>query len=74
MQNKLAQPRKVQDEGCNSRLQFKKDEEELEKAVESNVDDAKDKLVEVKDKTVEAAKTAKDKTVEAAKNATNAVG
>ena len=55
-------------------LQFKKDEEELEKAVESNVDDAKDKLVEVKDKTVEAAQNAKDKTVEAAKDAADAVG
>jgi hypothetical protein len=51
------------------RAQFKKDEEELEKAVESN-GDAKGKVADAKDKVVDA----KDKVVETAKNATKAVG
>jgi len=50
-------------------MQFKKDEEELEKAVESN-GDAKGKVADAKDKVVDA----KDKVVETAKNATKAVG
>ena len=55
---------------CNDfHLQFKKDEEELEKAVESN-GDAQGKVEDAKNKVVEA----KDKTVAAAKNATIAVG